>query len=110
VVNHPGQPVRGQVWDYTQGSHRYRILIVSNDEYNELPGAIPWALVIERDAPPIPGYLVELADDDPLPGAVVVIPRVFRCDTTALRRCHGSLAAGTLAAVERGLREFLSLR
>jgi mRNA-degrading endonuclease toxin of MazEF toxin-antitoxin module len=109
VVNQPGAPVRGQVWDYTQGSHRYRILIVSNDEYNELPGGLPWALVVERDAPAIPGYLVEFGDDDPLPGAVVVIPRVFRCDPTALRRCHGQVAAATLAAVDRGLREFLSL-
>jgi hypothetical protein len=104
-----GHPVRGQVWDYTQGSHQYRILIVSNDEYNELPGAVPWALVVERTAPAIPGYLVELGEDDPLPGAVVVIPRVLRCDTTALRRCRGSVAAATLSAVERGLREFLSL-
>jgi mRNA-degrading endonuclease toxin of MazEF toxin-antitoxin module len=108
VVN-PGHPVRGQVWDYTQGSHQYRILIVSNDEYNELPGALPWALALERDAPAIPGYLVELAEDDPLPGAVVVVPRVLRVDPTALRRCRGSVAGATLGAVERGLREFLSL-
>jgi mRNA-degrading endonuclease toxin of MazEF toxin-antitoxin module len=116
AAGHPnaGYPVRGQVWEYVQGSHQYRILVVSNDEYNELPGAIPWALVLERgaDAGPggIPGYLVELTGDDPLPGAVVLVPRVMRCDTTALRRCLGFVADQTMAAVERGLREFLNLR
>lgn len=108
---HPdtGPPLRGQVWEYVQGSHRYRILVVSNDEYNELPGAIPWALALERDAPAIPGYLVTLNDGDPLPGAVVVVPRVLRCDPTALLRCLGQVTGETLVAVERGLREFLDL-
>jgi len=40
---------------------------------------------LERGGVAIPNYVVELAVDDPLPGAVVVIPRVPRCDTTALR-------------------------
>jgi hypothetical protein len=84
-------------------------MIVSSDEYNELPGAVPWALAIEREAPVVPGYLVRLADDDPLPGASVVIPRVVRCDTAALRRMLGFVRNDTLNAVERGLREFLNV-
>ena len=102
-------PQRGQVWEYVQGSRQYRILIVSNDEYNELPNAVPWALVIERTAPSIPGYLVPMGSDDPLPGAVVTVPRVLRCDPTALRHNLGFVANATLNAVERGLREFLNL-
>jgi mRNA interferase MazF len=102
-------PQRGQVWEYVQGSRQYRVLIVSNDEYNELDGAIAWALVIEREAPVIPGYLVRLTEDDPLPGAAVVIPRVLRCDPAALRRMVGFVGDPTLNAVERGLREFLDL-
>jgi hypothetical protein len=103
-------PARGQVWEYVQGSHQYRILIISNDEYNKLTGAIPWALALERHGGgSIPGYLVEFGPDDPLPGATVVIPRVFRCDPLALRRCLGFATAPTLAAVDRGLREFLTL-
>jgi hypothetical protein len=43
-------PQRGQVWEYVQGSRQYRVVIASNDEYNELPGAFPWALVLERSA------------------------------------------------------------
>jgi hypothetical protein len=49
-------PRRGQIWEYVQGSRQYRILIVSNDEYNEQPSAVPWALAIERGAPASPGY------------------------------------------------------
>lgn len=102
-------PQRGQVWEYVQGSHQYRVLIISNDEYNELPGAIPWALVLQRGAPAIPGFLIELTADDPLPGAVVVVARVLRCDPTALRHNLGFVTNDTLNAVERGLREFLNL-
>ncbi len=72
-------PQRGQVWEYVQGSRQYRTLIVSNDEYNELPGA------------------------------VAVIPRVLRCDIAALRRNLGFVTNNTMNAVERGLREFLNL-
>ena len=104
-----GYPLRGQLWEYVQGSRQYRVLIISNDEYNELPGAIPWALAVERGATGIPGYLVELGADDPLPGTVVVIPRVVRCDTTALRHNLGFVTNSALNAIERGLREFLNL-
>lgn len=92
-----------------QGSRQYRVLIVSNDEYNELPGAVPWALALERTATGIPGYLVPLRDGDPLPGAAVVIPRVVRCDPDALRHNLGFVTNDTINAVERGLREFLNL-
>jgi mRNA-degrading endonuclease toxin of MazEF toxin-antitoxin module len=103
------RPARGQIWEHVRGSHRYRVLIISNDEYNELPDATPWALTVERGAPSIPGYVVPLGDDDPLPGAVVVIPRVLRCDPSALRRNLGFLSDGTLRIVDQGLREFLDL-
>jgi len=108
VVKAP-HALRGQVWEYVQGSRQYRVMIVSNDEYNELAGTVPWALAIEREAPAIPGYLVRMADDDPLPGAAVVVPRVVRCDPAALRRMLGFVGNDTLNAVERGLREFLNL-
>jgi hypothetical protein len=102
-------PHRGQIWEYTQGSRQYRILIISNDEYNELPGAVPWALTVERSAPTVPGFLVPLVDGDPLAGAVIVVPRVLRCSPDALRHNLGFIGNDTLNAVERGLREFLNL-
>ena len=100
---------RGEVWEYVQGSRQYRVVVVSNDEYNELPGAVPWALAIERGPGAIPGYLVGLRTDDPLPGATVVVPRVLRCDPSALRRNLGFVSNDTMNAIERGLREFLNL-
>jgi len=108
MVN-PGFPVRGQVWEHVRGSRQYRVLIISNDEYNELPGATPWALTVVREVANVPGYVVQLHRDDPLPGAAVVIPEVLRCDTSALRRCLGFVGNDTLNAVESGLREFLNL-
>jgi mRNA-degrading endonuclease toxin of MazEF toxin-antitoxin module len=108
-VVEPAHPLRGQIWEHVRGSHQYRVLIISNDAYNELPEATPWALTVERDAPGIPGYVVPLGDHDPLPGAVVVIPRVLRCDATALRRCLGFLTDSTLRTVDEGLREFLDV-
>ena len=102
-------PLRGQVWEYVQGSRQYRVVIVSNDEYNVLPGAVPWGLVVDRGAPAVPGYLVRLTADDPLPGAAVLVPRILRCDRTALRHNLGFVTNESMNAVERGLREFLNL-
>jgi hypothetical protein len=65
--------------------------------------------VVERSAPSIPGYLVPMVAGDPLPGAAVAVPRVLRCEPTALRHNLGFVTNGTLNAVERGLREFLNL-
>jgi mRNA-degrading endonuclease toxin of MazEF toxin-antitoxin module len=101
--------VRGQVREYTQGSRQYRVLIVSSDEYNELPGAMPWGLVVQRDTPRTPAPLVELGPADPLSGASVMIPLVVRCDPSALRRNLGFVANDTLNAVERELRDHLNL-
>jgi hypothetical protein len=46
---------------------------------------------------------------DPLPGAMIVVPRVLRCDPSALRHNLGFVANDTMNAIERGLREFLNL-
>ena len=101
--------MRGQIWEHVRGSRQYRVLIISNDEYNEMPGAAPWAVTVERGSANIPGYAVLLNRDDPLPGAVVVIPYVLRCDASALRRSVGFVTNETMNAVEYGLREFLNL-
>jgi mRNA-degrading endonuclease toxin of MazEF toxin-antitoxin module len=94
---------------YIQGSRQYRVLIVSNDEYNEEALAMPWALVVQRDAPKTPGHLIEMGSGDPLPGAVVAVPLVLRCDPTGLRRNLGFVQNDTLNAVERALRDLLAL-
>ncbi len=100
---------RGQVWEYVAGSQQYRVVLVSGDEYNAIPKAAPWGLMIQRQAPAIPDYLIELTGADPLPGATIVIPTVLRCQPTGLVRNLGFLSENTMNAVERALREFLTL-
>ena len=101
---------RGQVWEYVAGSRQYRVLIVSNDEYNEQPGLRPWALPIDRGrTSAMPSLFVKLAATDPLPGAFVAIPDVLRIDRDALRANLGRIGGESMNAVEHGLREFLEL-
>lgn len=97
-------PRRSQIWEYVLGSRQFRVLIISTDEYNEQPGAYPWALVIEREAPSVPGYVVELPG-----GSAVIIPRVVRVDPSALRYLVGLIGDERMTAVERGLRDFIGL-
>ncbi len=99
---------RGQIWAYIQGSRQYRILIISNDEFNGLDGVFPWGLRVARDAPG-GGLLVRLDESDPLPGASVDVTAVVRIDRTALRENLGFIAPSTLNAVEAALRDFLNL-
>lgn len=97
---------RGQIWDYVSGSRRHRVLIISTDDYNALPEARPWALLVVPTVPGPPGYTVAL------PGrsqGCVVVPVVFRCDPTGLREHFGYLAHDTYSEVELALREFLEL-
>jgi hypothetical protein len=49
------------------------VLIVSNDEYNELPRPMPWALSVERATPTTPGFVVTLGPHDPLAGAASIL-------------------------------------
>lgn len=100
---------RGQVWEYVAGSQQYRVVLISGDEYNAIPKTAPWGLVIQRQAPAIPDYLIELTNADPLSGAAVVVPTVLRCQPTGLVRPLGFLSEDTMNTVERALREFLTL-
>lgn len=99
----------GQVWEYVAGSQQYRVVIVSGEEYNIIPKVAPWGLLIQRQAPAIPDYLIRLTEADPIPGAAVIVPNVLRCQPTGLVRMIGYLSHDTMSAVESALREFLAL-
>ena len=99
---------RGQIWVYTVGSRAFRMLIVSNDEHNDFEELLPWGLAVER-AGAESVLSVRLAAGDPLAGAFVMIPKVYRLDRTALRENLGFVGNDTMNAVEYGLREFLVL-
>jgi mRNA interferase MazF len=42
---------RGQVWTLLRGARQYRVLVISNDEYNDVTELAVWALVVSRDVP-----------------------------------------------------------
>jgi mRNA-degrading endonuclease toxin of MazEF toxin-antitoxin module len=102
---------RGQVWAYVQGSRQYRVLIISNDEFNVASGVGPWALRVDRECVGAAdvGLVVRMGAHDPLPGACVHIPAVIRIDRTALRESLGLVSHATMEAVEEELRDFLGL-
>lgn len=101
---------RGQVWTLLRGGSQYRVLVISNDEYNNVEELAIWALVVSRDVPHPNQLAVQLAAGDPLSGAFVKIHGVVQIlDRTALRDNHGFVSHATMTATEDGLREFLEL-
>jgi len=104
-------PVRGQVWEYIAGSHQFRVLIVSNDEYNDRPDIEALGLLVPRRTPdPAMGDLAPImAAGDPLPGSAALVAHSMRLLRSGLRRNLGFVSNATLSAVEDGLRDFLVL-
>ena len=101
---------RGQIWTLLRGGHQYRVLVISNDEYNSVLELAIWALVVARDVPHPNQLAVQLGDGDPLRGAFVKIHGVVQIlDRTALRDSHGFVSHATMNEVEHALREFLEL-
>jgi mRNA-degrading endonuclease toxin of MazEF toxin-antitoxin module len=101
---------RGQVWTLLRGGSQYRVLVISNDEYNEVEELAIWALVVARDVPHPNQLAVRLSAQDPLAGAFVKIHAVVQIlDRAALRDSAGYVSHTTMTAVEEALREFLEL-
>jgi mRNA-degrading endonuclease toxin of MazEF toxin-antitoxin module len=101
---------RGQVYTLLRGGSQHRVLVISNDEYNDVEELAVWALAIARDVPHANHLTVRLAAGDPLSGAYVRIHSVVQIlDRTALREDHGFVSHPTMNAVEAALREFLEL-
>jgi mRNA interferase MazF len=101
---------RGQIWTLLRGGGQYRVLVISNDEYNGVQELAIWALVVTRDVPHPNQLVVRLGSADPLSGAHVKIHGVVQIlDRAALRDNHGFVSHMTMTAVEDGLRDFLEL-
>jgi mRNA interferase MazF len=101
---------RGQIWTLLRGGSQYRVVVISNDEYNGVDELAIWALVVARDVPHENQLAVRLGPEDPLPGAYVKIHAVVQViDRTALRDNHGFVSHPTMNALEEALREFLEL-
>lgn len=101
---------RGQVWTLLRGGSQYRVLIISNDEYNDVDELAIWALVVARDVPHPNQLAIRLSAADALAGAFVKIHAVVQIlDRTMLRDTMGFVSHATMSAVEEALREFLEL-
>jgi mRNA interferase MazF len=101
---------RGQIWTLLRGGSQYRVLVISNDEYNSVDELAIWALTVARDVPHPNQLAVHLTEADPLAGAFVRIHSVVQIlDRTALRDNHGYVSPATMSLIEAALREFLEL-
>ncbi len=101
---------RGQIWTLLRGGSQYRVLVISNDEYNSVEELAIWALTVVRDVPHPNQLAVRLDKTDPLSGAFVRIHGVVQIlDRSALRDNHGFVSHTTMTTIEAALREFLEL-
>lgn len=98
---------RGEVYEYTIGSQRARIVIVSASRYN--PGRATFALVLGAGvvAPPV-AVLVPTVEADPVRGTIDV-SRLRPLDASAVRARLGRLAPATLRQIDRALRTYFDL-
>jgi mRNA-degrading endonuclease toxin of MazEF toxin-antitoxin module len=93
-----------------RGGGQYRVLVISNDEYNSVEELAIWALTVARDVPHPNQLAVRLNEADPLPGAYVRIHSVVQIlDRSALRDNHGFVSHDTMGTIEAAIREFLEL-
>jgi mRNA-degrading endonuclease toxin of MazEF toxin-antitoxin module len=97
---------RGDVVDYTLGSRRMRVLVVSNDLHSESFPVI--VLIHPRTDGDVPGILI------PLPntlagGGTIDLSRIRSADPTAFGFRYGRASAELMARVDSGLRRLLDL-
>ncbi|WP_345631628.1 type II toxin-antitoxin system PemK/MazF family toxin [Rugosimonospora acidiphila] len=101
---------RGQIWTLLRGGGQYRVLVISNDEYNSVDELAVWALTVAREVPHPNQLSVRLTESDPLAGAFVRIHSVVQIlDRNALRDNHGFVSHQTMKLIEEALRDFLEL-
>jgi len=98
---------RGEVYEYTVGSQRARIVILSATRYN--PGRATFAVVLGAGVPPPPvPVMVPTAEDDPVRGTIDV-SRPRPLDASAVGARVGRLTPTTLRHVDRALRTYVDL-
>ena len=97
---------RGDVVDYTIGSRRVRVLVVSANPYNSAYPVI--VLVHDRADGDVPGILL------PLPmdlggGGTIDLSRIRFADPGAFGHRHGRASGQLMGQVDHGLRRLLAL-
>jgi len=99
-------PVRGDVVDYTLGSRRIRVLVVSADVYTRRYPVI--VLIHDRADGDVPGILLPLPNDL-AGGGTIDLSRVRFADPEAIGHRHGRITPALAAKVDQGLRRLLGL-
>lgn len=97
---------RGDVVDYTLGSRRIRVLVVSANAYTRSYPVI--ALIHSRADGDVPGILLPLPADL-AGGGTIDLSRIRFADPSAFGHRHGRIPASLAAKVDHGLRRLLGL-
>jgi hypothetical protein len=102
-----GSPLaRGDVVDYTMGSRRIRVLVVSADAYTRAYPVI--GLIHNRADGDVPGILLPLPPDL-AGGGTIDLSRIRFADPSAFGHRHGRISTTLAAKVDHGLRRLLAL-
>ena len=99
-------PARGDVVDYTLGSRRVRVLVVSADPYTRTYPVI--VMIHNRADGDVPGILLPLPADLG-GGGTIDLSRIRFADPTAFGHRYGRIPVALVAKVDHGLRRLLGL-
>ena len=91
--------------DYTLGSRRIRVLVVSANTYTRNYPVI--VLIHDRADGDVPGILLPLPTD--LGGGTIDLSRIRFAEPGAFGHQHGGIAPALAAKVDHGLRRLLGL-
>ena len=97
---------RGDLVDYTLGSRRIRVLVVSANAYTRAYPVV--VLVHSRADGDVPGVLLPLPGDL-AGGGTIDLSRIRFADPSAFGHRHGRISATLAAKVDHGLRRLLDL-
>jgi mRNA-degrading endonuclease toxin of MazEF toxin-antitoxin module len=106
VVVQVSAPARGDVLDYTLGSRRIRVLVVSGNAYARNYPVI--VLIHNRADGDVPGILLPLPSDLG-GGGTIDLSRIRFADPDAFGHRHGRINTSLAAKVDNGLRRLLGL-
>jgi mRNA-degrading endonuclease toxin of MazEF toxin-antitoxin module len=106
VVAQASTATRGDVVDYTLGSRRIRVLVVSANAYTRNYPVI--VLIHTRADGDVPGILLPLPNDL-ADGGTIDLSRIRFADAGAFGHRHGRITTTLAAKVDHGLRRLLGL-
>lgn len=98
---------RGEVWTIGDSKTRWRVVVLSSDDYN----SAGWAYcvpIVRRPTGDLPPYAVPLAEPDPMSG-IALTSTIEHIPAPAGLDRVGMLTGATLARIENTLRDLFEL-